>query len=309
MKTETKPLLVILGPTASGKTALSLNIGQAIPAEIISSDSRLLYRGMDIGTAKPTLEERRIVPHHLIDIANPQDAWSLARYLREAGRVIGDVHGRGRLPVLVGGTGQYLRAIVDGWSPPPRPENDLYRNELEEFAAHYGASALHGRLAELDPDSAKSIDYRNIRRVIRALEIIHTTGEPASQARKKVPQPYQVMKVGVQWPREALYRRIDERIDQMLADGWLDEVQALLDAGIDLDSPAMSAIGYRQLVRTIRKLSRQFVRRQANWFKLDDPSIRWYDPGGNTAREVIRDVEKWLIGLRDQGGHAARDLR
>lgn len=301
-------VVVILGPTAVGKTHLSLEIASRLKGEIVSVDSRLIYRGMDIGTAKPTLEQRQRVPHHMIDIADPDEDWSLARFRQVALEVIEAVHGLGHLPLMVGGTGQYITAILEGWNPPPKPSDATLRKELESYAAKQGRAALHKRLEKVDPVAAKRIHENNLRRVIRALEIYHTTGIPSSELRKKEPPAFRSLRVGLTLPREILYERIDTRIDEMIQAGFQAEVERLLEQGYAPELPSMSAIGYEQMARVIsqeisledaviemRRLTRQFVRRQANWFKPDDPQIHWFDMRQEDVQDSIRDlILDWL---------------
>jgi tRNA dimethylallyltransferase len=295
-----QPLLALLGPTAVGKTAISLEIAQRIAIEIVSADSRLVYKGLDIGTAKPTQKDREQIPHHLIDISTPKQPLSLAEFRLAANAAIGEVHDRGGLPMLVGGTGQYITAILEGWRPPPRGGTDEFRIQMEQVADKEGSAALHQRLAEVDPVAARHIDHRNIRRVIRALEILHVTGVPASEQRHKVPPPYRILRIGLTLPRDELYARVDARIEHMLDLGWVDEVRELLEAGYDFRSPPFSAIGYRQIARhvkgeialeqsvgEIKQLTRRFIRRQANWFKLDDPRIHWFESDSPLVVEAI----------------------
>ena len=301
------PLIVILGPTAVGKTEIAITVAEELSGEIVSADSRLFYRGMDIGTAKPTREQRRRVPHHLIDVVEPDEEWSVAQFSSRATERINDIHQRGKIPFLVGGSGQYIRAIVEGWVPPPRGEDNTFREELEKYVEGEGKDALHQRLASIDPESAARIQSSNVRRVIRALEIYQTTGVVASQQRVKTPPPYQIMQIGLSMPRELLYQRIDERIDMMLANGLVEEVGELLAKGYSLDTPSMSAIGYIQIgkallektsmddaVQEMRKFTRQFVRRQANWFKKDDPNINWFVVDERVASAVIQKVRNFL---------------
>jgi tRNA dimethylallyltransferase len=300
-------VVAVLGPTAVGKTEISIHLAEKLNAEIISVDSRLLYVGMDIGTAKPTLEQRAKVPHHLIDVTRPDDPWTLAKFQEQALKAIDGVLHRGRLPLLVGGTGQYLMAIIEGWSPPPRADDEKIREELFTFAGEYGSEALHGRLEEVDPVSASQIDYRNIRRVVRALEIHLVSGVPASEARSKTPPPFQALLIGLTLPRPELYQRIDARIEAMIEAGLVEEVSQLLDAGATLEMSAMSAIGYMQIAEYLnggmslddaneqkRRLTRQFVRRQANWFKPDDPRIEWFEARGSVADAVSERIQAWL---------------
>ena len=256
--------------------------------EIVSADSRLIYRGMDIGTAKPSSKQLDRVPHFMIDVAEPDESWSLAQFKQAADEAIATVQKRNRLPLLIGGTGQYVSAILEGWLPPPISPDDSLRNTFENYAAEDGPLALHAQLEAVDPQSARTIDPANVRRVARALEVYEVTGIPLSEQRRSNPPDYRILRLGLNLPRAELYARIDERIDQMLELGLVDEVQALLDRGIEPDHPPMSAIGYRQIgdylsgrgtleeaVAEMRRLTRQFVRRQANWFKPDDPNIEW----------------------------------
>ena len=303
----TASLVAIVGPTAVGKTAISIAVAEALEAEIISADSRLIYRGMDIGTAKPSPEQLAQVPHHLIDIAEPEQSWNLARFKQAADEAIVEVQERNRLPLLVGGTGQYVTAILEGWAPPPKAADDSIRTRYEDFAAEHGTSALHAELEKVDPESAATIDPKNVRRLIRALEVYELTGTPPSEQRRASPPDYRFLRLGLHLPRPELYSRIDERIDRMLERGLVAEVQALLDRGIDLDHPPMSGIGYRQIgefllghqtleqaVVEMRRLTRQFVRRQANWFKADDPDIEWNDSSEGLADRLVDRINSWL---------------
>jgi len=282
------PLIVILGPTAVGKTETAVRLAGRLGGEIISADSRQFYRGMDLGTAKPTPAERSRIPHHLVDVIAPDEPWSLAQFQQAAFQAIDAMHPRGRLPFLVGGTGQFVRAIAEGWDIPPQQPNPRLRAVLAAWAGEIGSEAFHQRLAVLDPPAAALIDYRNVRRTIRAFEVIFHTGKRFSAQRRRHAPRYRLLQIGLMRPRADLYARIDARIDAMLAAGLLEEVRGLL-ARYPGDLPAFSAIGYRELVRhlegactldeavaAIRRNTRQFVRRQANWFKQDDPDIHWF---------------------------------
>ncbi len=301
------PLIVLVGPTAVGKTELSLQLAEHLGGEIVSADSRLLYRGMDIGTAKPTPAEQARVPHHLIDVAAPDETWSLARYQDAAYAAIADIHRRGKVPLLVGGTGQYIWAVVEGWQVPRVPPQPHLRAALERWGAAIGPEALHARLARLDPQAAARILPSNLRRTVRALEVIFTTGRRFSEQQRKQPPPYDTLILGLTRPRPELHARIDARIDAMLAAGWLDEVRRLLEAGYSPDLPAMSGIGYAELitylqgqisleeaVRQIRRRTRRFVRRQANWFKADDPRIHWFPAGENPLTAMLALIADFL---------------
>ena len=299
------PLVVLVGPTAVGKTELSLQLAQRCNGEIVSADSRLFYRGMDIGTAKPTQEERQRIPHHLIDVANPDEIWSLALFQSQARRLIAEIHSRGRLPILVGGTGQYVRAVTQGWQPPAVQPHPRLRQELELWANEIGSLGLHQRLARLDPGAAQAIDHRNLRRSVRALEVILTTGMPFSQQRGSGENEYDLLILGLQRERGELYQRIDARIEQMIASGLVDEVRGLLAAGYDPQLPSLSAIGYREIIAhlqgkcsleqavvEIRRATRNFVRRQANWFKPNDPAIHWLQPHSKTVDDLEQLVKQ-----------------
>lgn len=309
MSTHTRPLIAIVGPTAVGKTELSIRLAERFHGEIVSADSRLIYVGLDIGTAKPTPEEQARVPHHLIDVTTPDRPLSLAEYMHMAYAVINDILARRRVPFLVGGTGQYVWAVLEGWQVPEVPPDEALRARLEAEAQEKGPDALYRRLLELDPAAADLIDPRNVRRVIRALEVIHHTGRPFTEQRRKSPPPYDTLIIGLTRPRDDLYRRIDLRIERMLAQGLVDEVRRLLEAGYDPNLPALTGIGYRQIVaylqgrctleeaiQAIRKATRRYVRHQYNWFRLNDPRIWWVDVSRPNAEEVIRArVEAFLL--------------
>lgn len=302
------PLVVIVGPTAVGKTEISIELAERLNGEIVSADSRLFYRGMDIGTAKPTRSDRQRVPHHLIDVANPEDVWSLAVFQKAARQAIEDIHRRQKLPFLVGGTGQYIQAVIEEWNIPPQGPDLRLRGAIEAWCREIGAEALHARLALIDPEAARIIDYRNIRRTVRALEVIFSTGRLFSAQRSKLASPYRVLQIGLTRPRPELYARIDARIEGMLASGFVDEVKLLLEQGCSPDSSALSAIGYVQIadylsgktsldeaVMLIKRYTRQFVRRQANWFKENDPSIHWEPVDSGTVDRVEAQIRSFLM--------------
>lgn len=301
------PLIIILGATAVGKTDLSLKLACQLKGEIVSGDSRYIYRGMDIGTAKPTPDEMAIAPHHLVDVADLDKPWSLAIFQKAVHDTIADIHQRGGIPILVGGTGQYIRAITEGWEIPAVTPNPVLRATLEDWAKEIGVEGLHTRLALLDSSAAEQIEPRNLRRTIRALEVILTTGKPFSTQRQRQPPQYRILKIGLFRPRAELYQRIDARLDAMIAAGFIEEVKKLLEQGYSPDLPGFSAIGYADLVdylqgkmslddaiTLIKRRTRVFVRHQANWFKMDDPTIKWFRAQEGVEKEVEAVVTQWL---------------
>ncbi len=300
-------LVVIIGPTAVGKTALAVQLAEKFGGEIVGADSRQVYRLMDIGTAKPTAEERARVPHHLVDIVAPDETLTLAQYKQMAMEAIADMHARGPLPFLVGGTGLYLKAVLEGWTIPEVGPNLALRQQLEAEAQTLGHAHLHKILQSADPIAAQKIDPRNTRRVIRALEVCYTTGQPISSRQRKMPPPYRTLQIGLTMPRGQLYRRIDERVDAMMAQGLLDEVKQLLALGYDESVPALSGFGYKQLiaylrgelsleaaVQQIKTETRRFVRRQYAWFPLDDPNILWLDAQHDAFERGCQAVDEFL---------------
>ena len=302
-----RPLLALVGPTAVGKTTLSLELARRFDGEIISADSRLFYRSLDIGTAKPTAEERAVAPHHLIDLCRPDETLGLGQYQRLAYAAIDGVLARGRLPILVGGTGQYVMAVVDGWGIPEVAPQPALRAALEALG---GAEAARW-LAALDPTAAARIDPRNVRRVVRALEVTLVTGRRISDLQRKTPPPYHTHIIGLTRGRDSLYARIDTRVDAMMAAGLLDEVRRLREAGFAAE-PALSGLGYRQLlayldgaltlddaVTRIKFETHRFARQQATWFRADDPRITWFDLDAreDPTAAVVAHTAAWL-GLR-----------
>ena len=304
-----QPLLVIVGPTAVGKTAVSITLAQNFGGEIISADSRQVYRSLDIGTDKATPEQRTLVPHHMLDVVNPNETLTLAEFQEQTFRLIAEIQAKNRIPFLVGGTGQWVRAVVEGWGIPRVPPDPVLRAELAAQAEAIGADALHARLRAVDLEAAQKLDPRNVRRVIRALEVYHKTGIPISQHQQKIPPPYQTLQIGLTRPRETLYQRIDQRVDEMISRGLVREVKGLLKAGYSWRLPAMSGLGYRQIgqylqgqvtleeaIALIKKETRRFVRQQYNWFRLDDPRIEWFELGQGPAA-VIERVKLWVGSL------------
>lgn len=298
------PVIFIVGPTASGKTDAGIRLAKLIGGEIISADSRYLYRGMDIGTAKPSLEERQGIPHWLIDVADPDETWSLSLFQKAADDAIRDIRSRGKMPILVGGTGQYVRAILEGWSIPEGEPDHRLRTALEDWGKEIGAEELYRKLVLLDPDAAAKIEWQNMRRTIRALEVILTTGKKFSAQRTVKESPYDARIFGMKRERTELYRRIDLRVDLMIRQGLVEETAALLEKGYPETLPSMSAIGYKEIcdylhgktnleeaAQLIKFRTHNYVRRQANWFKPNDPQIRWIDP--DAIGSVVFDINNW----------------
>jgi tRNA dimethylallyltransferase len=312
------PLILIVGPTAVGKTELAIQLAERLNGEIVSADSRLFYRGMDIGTAKPTIEEQRRVLHHLIDIADPDEILSLAVFQQKAREAIADIHTRNKIPFLAGGTGQYIRAVTEGWSPPEVEPDERLRDELEKMKEERGYDWLYEKLSRLDSEAAAKIDPRNYRRTIRALEVIMTTGRRFSEQRGQSASPYDLITIGLTRPRAELYERVDRRINAMFANGFVDEVRDLLARGYSPTLPTMSAIGYRECIRVIngelseeqakaeiRRSTRVFVRRQANWFKESDPNIGWF----RVQDGIVEEIEEYIRNAVPGGGSSPQKCK
>jgi tRNA dimethylallyltransferase len=292
-----------------GKTTTAIRLCRDFEGEIIAADSRQIYRRLDIGTAKPTPEEQTAAVHHLIDVVDPDQVLGLAEYQEMAYTAIEDVLYRNRIPFLVGGTGQWVQAVLQGWGVPQVPPDYELRAELEAEVARVGPQSLHARLTSVDPVAAGKIDYRNVRRVIRALEVYLKTGIPFSDHRRAQPPRYRILQIGLTMPREVLYIRVDDRIDRMMEAGLLAEVRTLLDEGYGLKLPAMSGLGYRQIgkylagelsldeaVHLIKKETRRFVRQQYNWFQLDDPNIHWFEISLDVYQSIKRTAKAFLAG-------------
>ncbi len=302
-----KPLIVVLGPTAIGKTGLALKLAQALNGEIIGADSRQVYHYMDIGTAKPTPMQRSSVPHHLVDFIAPDDNLTLARYQALAYAQIDLLHTQGKLPLLVGGTGQYISAVTEGWSIPEVPPNMVFRAELEAYAGAGGGAALHRHLTIVDPEASVKIHPNNVRRVIRALEVYEMTGERISDLQRKKPPPYAILELGLYMERHRLQARADRRVDQMMATGFLMEVRRLLASGFRRDLPSMSGLGYAQLaayllddlpleqaIADTKTATHQFIRRQLTWFRGHDNGILWHNVEQAHLPDILAMCKKWL---------------
>lgn len=300
------PLVAIVGPTATGKSSLALELCQAFNGEIISADSRQVYRYMDIGTAKPTKEERALVPHHLIDVVNPDEDFSLALYQSKALEAINDVQRRGKTAFLVGGSGLYVWALLEGWRIPPIPPDATFRRGLEARAQSEGGEALYEKLKEIDPAAAERIDPRNVRRVIRALEVCQQ-GTLFSELQIKKPLVDSII-IGLTTGRDDLYKRIDARIDSMIKKGLVTEVESLVARGYGFDLSSMSGLGYKQIgmylqgktdlpaaTQQIKFDTHSFARHQYNWFRLRDKRINWFEAREGTTKAVYRFVQRFVV--------------
>lgn len=306
-----KPLIVLVGPTAVGKTETSIQLAKKLNAEIISADSRYFYRGMDIGTAKPSKEEMAGVVHHLVDIAEPDDTWSLSLFQESAVKLINKLHLEKKIPLLVGGTGQYVKSVMEAWQMPEIAPNDQLRAYFEQMAEKHGKEIVYEMLMKNDPEAAEQIDYRNLRRSIRALEVVYLTGKKFSDQRRLSASPYSRKIIGLKRDRKSLYERIDQRIELMINGGLEDEVRRLMSKGYNRALASMSGIGYKEMyayiegeisleeaIRLIKRKTRIFVRRQANWFSENDPTIQWFDAETLKIEDLVNYIyrdEGWLL--------------
>ena len=304
-------LVAIVGATATGKSALALELAEAFGGEIVNADSRQVYRYMDIGTAKPPLRDFALVPHHLYGLADPDESFNLALYLERANVAVEGIRGRGRLPILVGGSGLYVWGFLEGMVIPHVPPNPDLRARLESEAAAQGYQALHDRLRAVDPDSAASIDPRNVRRVVRALEVFELSGVPFSRQVRKKGLDYPALIIGLTAPRDFLHRRADSRVDSMIESGFVAEVRSLMARGYNLDLPSMSGVGYKQIGAYLKGVStleeaveetkietHRLIRHQAAWFKAGDPRIGWYDISQGCVGPVAERVGEFAAETR-----------
>lgn len=304
-------LFVLLGPTAVGKTALSIELARALAAEIISGDSMLVYRGCDIGTAKPTLAERQGVVHHLVDVREPQERYSVQDFQQEADAYIRHIAARGKLPFLVGGTGLYVQSLVEGYVFNEAGGDPAYRAELARMRAEQGDAALYELLTRVDPQAAATIDPQNVRRVVRALEVAHGGRESISRTKASEP-PYRAFVAGLARPRAELYDRINRRVVFMMEQGLVREVQGLLDAGVPRDAQSMQGIGYKETaaylagectrdeaVTAIQTATRHFAKRQLTWYRRM-AYIHWYDatqPQAELLAKILADVRGFFTSM------------
>lgn len=299
-----KDLIVITGPTASGKTALSVRLAKELGAEIVNADSMQIYKYMDIGTAKPTVEEREGVPHHLIDIVNPDELFSVARYCECAKSAIDDIHSRGKTAVMVGGTGLYVDSLVNNIQFSETEPDEEYRQLLETEAQERGNECIYEKLKAIDPESAAKIAVQDTKRIIRALEVYHVTGKTITwhnEQSRSVPSPYNTTMFAISMDRDALYDKINRRVDVMLELGLVDEVKKILEMGVDEKTTSMQAIGYKEIVGylkgeislekaadDIKQGSRRYAKRQLTWFRRNS-NINWIE---NDVEEILKVLNK-----------------
>lgn len=305
-----KKIVVVCGPTASGKTALSIALAKAFDGEVVSADSMQIYRGMDIGTAKPTKDEMEGIPHHMLDVAEPGEGYSVSRYVQEATACVEDILSRGRLPIVCGGTGLYIDGLIRGTDFQPAGSHNGIREALEKEWEARGAEAMMARLAEVDSESAERLHLSDRRRIVRALEVYLATGETITahnQRTKAMPPRFEAVMIGLNTePRDILYGRIDRRVDVMLEQGLLQEVQTLLEKGL-LEGTAAQAIGYKELLAhfrgemtldaaadLIRQKSRNYAKRQLTWFRRDE-RVKWIVYNApEAAQAVLQEATEYL---------------
>ncbi|GAB1420263.1 tRNA (adenosine(37)-N6)-dimethylallyltransferase MiaA [Anaerolineales bacterium] len=304
-----KPLITIIGPTAIGKTGFAIELAKRINGEIIGADSRQIYKQMEIGTAAPTPFELEQCPHHMIGIVEPDYNLTLAEYQEQAYEIINQIHAREKIPLLVGGTGQYITALIEGWSIPRVPPNAEIRLKWEQFAESQGPIKLSEQLRKVDPEAADNIHPNNIRRTVRALEVYEITGKPITQLQKKNPPPYLIKTIGLNMDRELLYQQADKRVDKMLAQGFLEEVERLLER-YNKNLPSLSGLGYSELaaylldeipldlaIQLTKNNTHDFIRRQLIWFRNHDYNTYWLDMAIEQTDTPIDMIINWLKGL------------
>jgi tRNA dimethylallyltransferase len=293
-------VIAIVGPTAVGKSELALHLAQHFSLEIISADSRQVYRHMDIGTNKPSPVEMAAVPHHVIDVVEPDQDFSLAMYHPLAFEAVKAIQQKGKLPLLVGGSGLYVWSLIEGWTIPQVPPDREMRRRLESRADQDDSQSLYRELQAVDPASAERINPSNIRRIIRALEIYYATGQPPSQLQRKEAPGFSILVIGLTQERSELYRTIDWRVDKMIQRGLVEEVEQLLKKGYSPSLPSMSGIGYKQIgqfvrgemtlaeaIDRIKYETHRLARHQYAWFRLSDSRIRWFDVTGTQGKGSI----------------------
>jgi len=301
-------LAALVGPTAVGKTELAIPLAQRLNAEILSCDSMQIYRGMDIGTAKASREEQNMVPHHLIDIVDVDHNFTVAEYQNKAQQLIEEINQRGKIPMLVGGTGLYYQAVVDNYSFYPMATRQDIRQRLQLESAERGLEQLFAHLTKIDPDYAQRISPQDEKRIIRALEVYELTGIPFSKQQNRQRNTYNLAAVGLYLKREILYQRINERVDKMLTQGLIDEVSEFRERGYGLHNNAMQALGYKQvlyyldglmsyqeMVEAIKKETRRFAKRQYTWFKRDQ-RVKWFDITQDSQEVLVEKIYHYMAG-------------
>ena len=305
--TSFKPLVILVGPTAVGKTAASIGLAKALNGEIISGDSMQIFKGLDIGTAKISQSEMDGVVHHLIDIKEPWESFSAVEFKRLADEAIADIHSRGKLPIIVGGTGFYINSVLYEYHFGEAETDEAYRAQLQQYLEQHGNDALWQLLLEKDPASAGRLHSNDTKRVMRALEVLHVTGIPASERQNTVDRQtmrYDAVYIALNLPREILYQRINHRVEQMMAEGLEQEVRNALAQGVPQDALSMTSLGYRQMIQyfngeisleraveLIQRDTRHFAKRQLTWFR-HDPNIQWVDKDGKTDAQIQQELLK-----------------
>jgi len=297
-------VIVIVGPTCAGKSNLSLKIAQLIPSEIISADSRQIYKLLDIGTAKPSKEQLQKVSHHLVDFLDPSENYDVSKFENDAENIIDQIHKKNKTPIVVGGSGLYIKALIDGIFD-SADKNEEYRNELLKKRKEFGNEFLHEELKKVDPISAEKMLPQNWKRVMRALEVFHTTGEPIWQHYKKQSiqkeKKYIFLQFGLNWERKILYENIDKRVDRMIMQGFVEEVKNILNKGYDKNLNSLNTVGYKEIIQyldglisleraieLIKRNTRHYAKRQMTWFRRDK-RIQWFDIGKPYDLDIVAD--------------------
>ncbi len=310
---KAQPLVVITGPTATGKTDIGVQVAGHVGGEIVSADSMLVYRGMDIGTAKPSISQMGGIPHHLIDIVEPDQEYNVALFQQQARNIIEDIMSRDKIPILVGGTGLYIRAVIDDYGFSDTEGNESYRKALQNEAVENGPESLHKRLSVVDPLAAAKLHPRDVRRVIRALEVHRHTGRPISSYHT-LDQPgqqfYNLLMYGLTMNRETLYKKIEQRVDLMLAAGLVEEVKKLINMGFSTELSSMRGLGYKEIaahlygemsltqaVDILKRNTRRFAKRQMTWYRRDD-RIKWFDVDQCAGPEfIVQEITRQVEGV------------
>lgn len=303
------PLLAIVGPTATGKTEVSLGVAQRLGGEIISADSMLIYRRMDIGTAKPTPSEREMVPHHMIDVVDPDEMYNVALYSQSVKEILQGIRARGNLPMLVGGTGLYVRSVIDGYNFSEAGTDRELRARLMQDCTSHGREALHERLKKIDPRTASRLHVNDVKRVVRALEVYYLTGKTLSDSAGREENPFNLLMCGLTMDRKELYSRIEKRVDRMMAQGLAGEVKGLLDRGYSPELTSMQGLGYKEIVlylkgeltldqavELLKMNTRRFAKRQLTWFRRDS-RINWIDIGRTGVEQVTAEISYAAEGV------------